>query len=105
MLTRIYIIVKQGATIVDQIVTITPAENYVPKRDTQVIQNQNQTFFLHQVCAFEWFLSFCSLQEVRMVDNSNAMPPLRQVNLVLYHSIGKNKSSSQFSFPCFSEYI
>uniref|UniRef100_A0A1J3D8E4 Protein vip1 n=1 Tax=Noccaea caerulescens TaxID=107243 RepID=A0A1J3D8E4_NOCCA len=40
-----------GATIVDQIVTITPAENYVPKRDTQ---------------------------EVRMVDNSNAMPPLRQ---------------------------
>ncbi|CAA7025592.1 unnamed protein product [Microthlaspi erraticum] len=38
MLTKIFIFSKQGATIVDQIVTITPAENYVPKRDTQEVR-------------------------------------------------------------------
>lgn len=35
----------QGATIVDQIVTITRAENYVPQTEIQVIQYIDECYF------------------------------------------------------------
>lgn len=76
--SRLYIlcIFLQGATIVDQIVSITPAENYVPKSELRVeLLLYIQISWLFSFIVFELILWCHFLQEVHEVDNDVSMTP------------------------------